>query len=369
MKNILLIINSLSAGGAEKVLIDILNEFDYSKFNVTLLLLKKEGRYINRLPHQVKLLYVHSQTLICRISNKILRTINAYEFITTIKIRKTIINNYDTIVSFTHGDSLKYHTKILNKSTNNITWVHCDMWNRNKDQIIDSKLEEVYYNNMNKIIFVSNDAQKQFNKLYNNKTKATQKVIYNLIPVDRIIKMSEAVKIKKNNKFTICTVGRLYEEKAYDRLIRVAAMLKQSHYDFEIWIIAEGILLNELKDLSESLEVNNNIIFYGFQDNPYPFIKNTDVFISTSKTEALSLVVCEALCLSKPVIATKTTGPIELLSGDFGLLTDHDDKSIYNAIELLITKPDLIRYYQKRGFERSKIFDLESTILSIYEII
>jgi glycosyltransferase involved in cell wall biosynthesis len=243
------------------------------------------------------------------------------------------------------------------------------MWNRNKDQVVDSEREKAYYNSMDKIVFVSNDAQNQFNKLYHNKIKSDQDVIYNFIPVNEILEMSKEFTIEKNSKFTICAVGRFYSEKAYDRLIRVAALLKQNQYDFEIWIVAEGLLYKEMKELTYRLQVNDKIIFWGFQENPYPYIKNADIFISTSKTEAMPLVVCEALCLAKPVITTKTTGPIELLSGGHGILTDHDDKSIYDAIEKFIINPDLILQYQKKAIERARIFTAESSIKLIHEIL
>ena len=368
MKNILFIIHSLTSGGAEKVLIDTLNEFDYRKYNVSLLLLRKEGRYIDNVPKNVKIKFLHNQTILCRILNRIYKSINLYEKITRAKIVKSINKNYDTIISFCHGDSLKYHSEVFHKATKNISWIHCDMWNRNKDEVIDLEKERNYYNSLDKIVFVSNDAQKKFNKLYCDNINKKQIVIYNFITFDTVLEKSKKIKLEKKNKFTISTVGRLYDEKAYDRLIRVASMLKQCNFDFVIWIVGEGILEKKLKKLSDKLKVSDKIIFWGFKDNPYPFIKNSDVFISTSKTEALPLVVCEALCLGKPIIATKTSGPTELLSGDFGLLTDHDDKSIYNAIKSIMINCNLIEYYQKRSIEKSKIFTNECIKL-IYEIL
>lgn len=367
MKKILFIIHSLTSGGAEKVLIDILDEYDYSKYEVTLLLLKNEGRYINRLPKKVKFLYLHSQTIICRIKNKILRTLKLYEYLTAYKIRKEVNKRYDTIVSFSEGDSLKYHTKIISKSSNNITWIHCDMWNRGQFQNIETNREEIFYNRMDKIIFVSNDAQKQFNKLYSNRIKTAQKIIYNLIPVNKILKLAEAEKITKKNKFVICTVGRLCEVKAIDRLIRVSSILKQKKYNFEVWIVAEGILIKELQELASSLKVSERVVFWGFKDNPYPYIKNADVFISTSKSEAMPLVICEALCLGKPIVSTKTTGPIELLSGDYGILTEHDDISISSALITLMEHNELIDFYTKKALERAEIFNSNDILNLIYD--
>ena len=366
MKKSLFIVHSLCSGGAEKVLIDILKEFDYSKNEVTLILIKKEGRYINRLPKVVKMLSIHNQTIFTRLTNKIFRNIGLYEFVTTLKLKTLNINNFDTIISFSHGDSIKYHTKVLKKAKRNITWVHCDMWDRNKYEKVDKNLEKEYYQKMDLIVFVSNDAKIKFNLLYDNALTIPTTVIYNLIPVDKIIEMADSKVVSKLEKFTICTVGRFYPEKSYDRLIRVAALLKQNKFDFEIWILGEGILMKKSQKLAIELNIDKEVIFMGFDENPYPFIKAADIFISTSKTEALPLVICEALCLGKPIISTKTTGPIELLSGDFGILTDHDDKSIYDGIVKLIQNPELRNYYHKRALEKSKIFDSNYTMESIY---
>lgn len=369
MKKILFIIHSLSSGGAEKVLIDILDEFDYSRYDVTLLLIKREGRYIERVNSNVKLLFLHSQTVVCRIFNRILSEFKLYESFTNYKIIKTVTQNFDTIVSFSHGDSLKYHSKILKKGRNNVTWIHCDMWNRGLYQKINIRREEFFYDSMDKIIFVSNDAQNQFNRLYGNKIKTKQEVIYNLIHVEKIKKLADAEIITRESKFTICTVGRFYEEKAYDRLIRVSAMLKEKGYDFQLWIVAEGILFKELQELAIRLNVADRVVFWGFKSNPYPYIKNADIFISTSRTEAMPLVICEALCLGKPIISTKTTGPIELLSGNFGILTEHDDISIYNAIINLIVNRELLEYYSVKAIERAKIFNISNTFELIYKTI
>lgn len=367
MKSVLFIIHSLSSGGAEKVLIDILDEFDYSNYSVKLLIIKREGRYIERVNPNVKILFLHSNTLMTRFLNRVMSNIKMYEVFTTFKLRKNVKDKFDTIISFSHGDSLKYHNKILCKSSKNITWVHCDMWNRAQNQKINVDQEKIYYNNMDKIIFVSNDAQKQFNNLYCFNIITSQQVIYNLIPVEKILRLADSEEILKN-KFTICTVGRLYEEKAYDRLIRVSAMLKNAGYDFEVWIVAEGVLYEKLLQLTKYLKVSDRVIFFGFKNNPYPYIKNSDVFISTSKTEAMPLVVCEALCLGKPIVSTKTTGPIELLSGSFGVLTDHDDVSICNALISLIKSKELVAYYSARARERSKIFNKSLVMDSIYGV-
>ena len=68
--------------------------------------------------------------------------------------------------------------------------------------------------------------------------------------------------------------------------------------------------------LVSDLELRNVVHFLGFINPPYPFMKIADILLMTSKAEGFPLVLCEALCLGVPVIATKCTGPIEILDMD-----------------------------------------------------
>ena len=146
-----------------------------------------------------------------------------------------------------------------------------------------------------------------------------------------IAKVAEAEREKpKKRKFTIVAVGRLVEAKRFDRLINVCGMLKQNHYDVDTWIIGEGHLRNELEDQIKELHLQDNVFLLGFKNPPYAYMREADLFVSTSDVEGYPLVVCEAMTLGLPIVATKITGPMELLENNrYGLLVEKKEEDIF----------------------------------------
>ena len=97
---------------------------------------------------------------------------------------------------------------------------------------------------------------------------------------------------------------------------------------------------------------------------------DADLFVSTSLVEGFSLVVAEAFCLGLPIVSTKTTGPIELIDNNkYGILTDHDDESIYQAVKKMIDDDNLREHYHKKSLERAKILDVDGVMKQIYNIL
>lgn len=370
-KKILFIINSLEGGGAEKVLVDMLNHFDYSGFDVELLLLRKIGIYLKDVP-QIKIRYIFPNYLsfvekICYNLYSRLGTDIGYKLLT-----RNRVGNYDVIISFLEGKSLKYHTYVTYKADKNISWVHTDLLNNHYtiDSVFSQTQEQQAYALMDDIVFVSNDAKKQFEKLYPN--NATQKaVILNPIDYDYISSYKREYNIDwKGRYFNIFSVGRLVEQKAYDRLIRLAKRLREDNCHFHVTIIGDGEERNKLEDLIVEYGLQNYVSLSGFFKPPYSKMAEADLFISTSFAEGYSLVLCEAFCLGLPVVSTRTTGPIELIDNDkYGILVDHDDESIYQGVKRMIDDEQLRLHYHQMSLERAKIFNIEETMKQIYDVL
>ena len=98
-------------------------------------------------------------------------------------------------------------------------------------------------------------------------------------------------------------------------------------------------------------------------------MSKADLFVLPSLTEGYPLVLCEALCLGLPVVATNVAGSSEIIDNDkYGLLTEHDDESIYRAVKKMIDDDSLREYYHKKSLERAEIFDVDSVMNQIYSI-
>lgn len=372
IKKILIIMPSLKSGGAEKVLIDILNELSPSKFNISLLILYKEGVYLDKIPQYIKTIFIHKTTFIFKVCRAIFTRLNMmyiFQIMNKKRIKKAIDCQYDSIISFMEGESVVCHSWINGYSNNNITWVHIDLkknhWSLK--YFLNKKQEAECYSKMTKIVFVSEDAKKAFEDLYKIDTIKT--VIYNFIDKESIIEKSK-IQLYKKEKFTICTVGRLHHQKRYDRLLHVAKRLLDEGYEIDFIILGIGPEERRIKAMSMNLRINNSVHFLGFQDNPYPYIKNSDIYLSTSESEGLPLVICEAMCLGIPIVATNITGHKELLGESlYGLIVNEDYDSIYHGLKKIIDNTNLRLYYTKKSQERSFLFNTQKTMNKIYEIV
>ena len=373
-KKILFIIPSLGGGGAEKVLIDILRAFDYNKFAVDLFIIHHIGTHLNEIPKPVNRIYsfFYKWNLFYRTIYKILRILNIFDKYREIKTNKILKNcAYNTIISFTEDEAVKFHSFIISKGLKNISWVHADfLTNHTLSLYFKSKKEELHvYKKMDNIVFVSENIRNNFNKYFNiDKPTIKEKIIYNYLDPNNIKKLSTAF-IVPHNCITICTVGRLQTVKGYDRLLRVGKMLKDKSYKFIIRIVGEGPLEKKLKKYAKSLNISDIVEFVGYKTNPYPYMKNSDIYICTSLSEALNVAILESICLGLPIISTKTACACELLTNDRGIITEHDDLSICKGLQILLDSKEKRNEYSKKSLNQAENFNLSKIMDDIYSII
>ena len=104
--------------------------------------------------------------------------------------------------------------------------------------------------------------------------------------------------------FNLVTIGRLEYEKAYDILLRAFAVVRSEHQQAALTFIGKGSEQANLEKLVGELEIADSVRFVGFQSNPYPYLKQADIFVSSSRYEGFSNVMVEALACGTPVVAT-----------------------------------------------------------------
>lgn len=369
MKKILIVHETLNGGGAEKVLINILNSIDYSKYSVDFALLHHEGVYLEQINKNVNIIKLFP---ISSFNNKIFNRI--YHKVKNICIKhfsekiynKKLKNNYDVEIAFLEGPVTYFLSKSSN--LNKIAWVHTDLERLRR---LEYKVEEECYNKFNKIICVSNEGKNIFNKIY-PKYAYKVEVIYNLIDDNEIRALSRYKADKYNfNKSTVIAVGRLNEVKRFDLLIRAHKLLLDDGIDHNLIILGEGDLKKDLMELAKKLQVQQSVKFLGFIKNPYPYIYKSDLFVMSSDFEGLPLVICEALVLEKAIVSTKCTGPTELLgNGEYGVLVECSNViELKNSIKNILINKKIKKYYENKSKERSVIFKRNEIMNRIYEII
>ena len=339
---ILFCIDTLGGGGAEKLLIDILKRFDYEKYAVDLLVLFEEGIYFADIPEEVSWFFSGSE----KVKNRF----------------------YDIEIAFLEGLAVKYIAERGSVAVK-IAWVHIDLYNFHWTKSFYKSDEHEYevYQKMNKIIFVTENIKRQFERLFGG-IHAELLVIHNFIDQSDLLKKSEGYKVSKR-KFTLCSIGRLTPMKGYLSLIQTVHRLVDDGLDFDLWIVGEGEQRMVLEDLIQERSLSNIVFLQGFHKNPIPFLKEADVFVSSSSVEGFSLVIGEALCLGKPVVATKNAGSEEVLDGGkYGMLIEQGDDFLYKALKNVIQSESLRFDLRSKAFERSGWFDVSKAMDKIYNV-
>lgn len=371
MKKILIVTNSLKGGGAEKVLLDILKYLN-KNYEIDLFLFSKEGIYLEEVKKYVKKIRGISQRK--SIFNSFILTrkiISLYLKICYLLVIKGYIycikNKYDVEVAFIEGLPTRF---IANRKNNSkkIAWVHTDL-----EKYGITKYDEDSYKKIDKIVCVSEDSKKSLIKLF-PVIKNKIKVIYNLIPKEDIIEKSllkEKEIVFQEKKITIISVGRLSKEKGFDILLKAHKELLTEGLDYNLMILGDGELKEELNNYIKINKIKNNTKLLGFKKNPYTYMKESDVFVMSSRYEGYPLVLCEALTLGLSVISTNCTGPKEILEdGKYGMLVSVDSvEELKNAMKVLIKEKNKREKYKKLSIKRASFFQSKSVIKEIEDIL
>ena len=278
---------------------------------------------------------------------------------------------YDIEIAFMHGWSTKFISGSNNKNSKKIAWVHVDLvtWNRVDGVFKNLDHHKNAYSKFNEVVCVSKTVKDGIEKKYGVKNA---KVIYNPINREKILKLSnEKIEdIKFTSKFKLISVGRLAEEKGYDRLLRVFKQLDDEGFDLELTIIGSGEKYNELNDYIEENNLKDKVFLLGYRENPYKYVKNSDLFVCSSLSEGFSLVIGEAMAIGVPVVSVKCQGANEVLGfGEYGMLVNNDENSVCNGIKMLIDNKKLCDTYRTKAIERGRMFSIGGFIEEVEEIL
>lgn len=370
MKDVLFIMTDLEGGGAEKALVSLLKEFDYSRYRVTLCLMFHRGVYLNDIPTQVRLVYLFEKEDSYWNRKAVRRYFKHHSpIIYSLLFHLKLKRKYDAIISFMEGRPAMLHSHIMKRGKKNISWVHCDLLNYHFSHTCydDQEKERHCYESMDELVFVSHMAMSAFNTLYNIQT--SQRYLYNIVDKNGIAELSNSFIVEKE-RFTITLIGNLYRVKGFDRLVHVAKLLKTNGYILSFQIIGEGDERQSLEKLIAENDLSEDVKLLGFQPNPYPYLKRSDILLSTSRSEGLSYAICEALVLGIPVVATRTAGATELLDdGKYGVLVEQNIESIFEGVKKLIDDLDCYEDCKRRSVLRSRIFDNKQIMAKVYELI
>lgn len=374
MKKVLFLIACMSIGGAEKVLVDLVNNLDSNKYDVTVMTVYKKNIYDKNyikvedyFNKNIKLKYMcdNSSDIMYRLFNISLNRINNKI------IHKIFIgNSYDIEIAFSEGLPTKLISSSTNRNSNKIAWLHTDSLNRTRDMKDETLFKEkIMYSNFNKIVAVSKGVAESFERLHGGFKKVYVK--YNPLDIDKIINKSHedvTIKFEKNVRFI--AIGRLTEVKGHERLIEVSKRLRDDGFKFQLFIVGDGELKNKLNDMIHEYNLSETIKLLGLQNNPYKYLAKCDVLVSSSYIEGYSTVVLEAINLSIPVITTQCNGMSEIFGeNECGIICDNSSNGLYDALKRVLINPHLIDEYSKQCKIRSENFKIDKIIKEIEEVL
>lgn len=308
-KNLLICIPTLSTGGAEKSLVNFINEYK-EKYDISLLVYTEKNNYYAKKLQGIDIDYFIKKNyplLLEKICNRILKYIPikwANKFVLNGTKFKKI--HYDIEFSYLEGRPTKVIAGSSNEESLKLAYIHCDFskhWH-SKGRYLNYKQEYKAYKKYDRVLAVS-DAQKEaFECVF---PVNTVQVVPNLIDEHNIISQANEEAVEYSFPY-FCAVGRLVDVKRFDLLIKAFHQFRTKYPQYNLIILGEGGMKSELESLIKDLGEQGNIILCGFKENPYKYIKNSLGLIQTSSSESFGYVLAEAAILGVPVIATKTQG-------------------------------------------------------------
>ncbi len=373
-KKVLFLIESLSGGGAEKVLMTILKNLDRTRFDITLCSILNTGVYLEEIPSYVYFKYIlpnhksmHGFRLfVYKIKYKIIYNLLSPRLFYKLFVPK----GNDLEVAFLEGNVTRFLSGSTNRYSQKVAWVHTDLasfhWTA---KLYDNLRKETdVYNLFDRVVCVSEHAKRSFLKEF-PEVRTPLSVLYN--PVDReeiirLAKQNAEIPEKKTDKVRMISLGRLTYQKAYDRLLRVFMRLKKRGFDMELWILGEGEEKDRLKKYIEDNDLSSDVTLWGFQTNPYKFMSKCDFFVCSSFVEGYSTAATEAIILGLPVITTDCSGMRELLAdGAAGIITGNSDEGLYDGLSRVLSDSQLLQSLRNFAIAHSSNFNLKTAILRI----
>ena len=362
--------SSLRNGGAERSLVNLLQLFDYQKYEVDLLLFQEEGIFLEQLPNEVHILhdcdilhvlYAKGNNRIKGIKHPLLtfdhywgtfwarkKTESMYasrqyrwehyykDRIPSIKTKK-----YDVAISYLHGEQLYYLVDKVD-AKRKIAWIHTDYSKLNALEEHDLK----YMRQVDSVVSISNICVETLCKTFPS-IKEKFCMLPNLTSSSSIKYLAEKEYPKEygGDEFKIVSVGRLIHLKGFDMAVDAASILKENGLKFSWFILGDGELKTELNMQIKNKNVDDCVFLLGATDNPYKYMDGADILVQTSRYEGKSVVLDEAKILGKPIVVTNYDTVKDQVNDNEGVIVNMSSEAIAAGIMKIIPRIDEIHTY------------------------
>lgn len=359
-KKVLFVIHDLHHGGAEKVLVNLVNHMDKSRFDISILALFGGGVNEQFLSPEVHLLYGHKRLIPG--NSKIMKLFSPKQL-----FRHYIKEKYDIIVSYLEGPSARIVSGCPNDGTKLVSWIHIEQHTMKRAACAFRSPKEARscYARFDRTICVAQSVADDFQSLFS--LEYPPDVLYNTVESDVIqTKALERVEEKGFSKeeLKLVGVGKLVPTKGFDRLLRIhKRLLLEDHLPVHTYLLGEGPEREKMQKWIGENGLSDSITFLGYQTNPYKYIAGCDLFVCSSYAEGFSTAATEALIVGTPVVTTRVSGMEEMLgNNEYGIITENDEEALYQGIKDMFLTPGRLEHYKQKAQERGNIFNTAQTV-------
>ena len=367
MKKILFMIHDLGPGGAEKVLVNLVNNMDPEQFDITVMalfgggvneeFLKPHIRYISFFRHMIR----GNSHLMKLLSPRQLH-------------RWLIREKYDIEVSYLEGPSARIISGCPHKDTKLVSWIHVEQHTKAvAAKAFRSFWESVdCYARFHQTVCVSEYVKKDFQSLYPGMSPVT--VLYNTNETGQILeKMKDPVEpgIFREGEIRLCGVGKLMPIKGFDRMARIHKQLRDDGYPVHTYFLGEGSERQKLESYICEHHLEDSLTLLGYRTNPYKYVAACDLFLCASTAEGFSTAATEALIVGTPVCTVDVSGMKEMLgeNNEYGIVTENSEEALYRGIKSILDDPALLAYYREKARERGEKFSTQETVRAVEQLL
>lgn len=354
-KRVAIVVPSLRGGGAERVIVNIVGKLDFNKIDLRLILLKKEGPYVQYLPDNIKVVDLKTSRVRYSIF-KLIKEINRFKpdvifstlghlNLAILIIRKLLIGSPKIIVREANTPSQALRSLSTSK------------------KLLFKFLYLLLYPTADRIVAQCEDMKQDIIDTFKiNADKIVR--IYNPINLNEIKQKSTEFNPYNEEDINIVAVGRLTYQKGFDVLIDSFKIVNKKIPNAKLTILGEGEWKEKLKRQIETNNLKDRVSILGFKSNPYPYYKYADLYVLSSRWEGFPNALLEALACGTKIVSTDCkSGPREILGeNEYGFLVKPNDvndlaRGMICALEAT-----------KKDADRAKIYDIDHIVKQYIEL-
>lgn len=367
-KKILFLIPNLKHGGAEKVLVNLVNNMDPEKYDITVQTLFDEGVHKGTLKAHVR--YIPGLKKSFR-GNTTLAKLFPARFLW----KRLVKEHYDIAVSYLEGPTSRILSGCTDPDTKKIAWLHIELESPKKAAIgFRSPAEaESAYNSFDRIVAVSSNVRDCF--LSHLNITAPISILYNTNETEQILELSQEEpgdsRFAPREEISVCSVAKLTKTKGFDRLLNVHRRLLDEGLRHHIYILGIGEEQSRLESQIKALGIGDSVTLLGFNKNPYQYVSRCDLYVCSSWREGFSTAVTEALVVGTAVVSTDCSGARELLgqNDEYGIVVENSEEGIYQGMKRMLSEPALLAGYKEKAKERGSFFSRTETVRAVEKML